>query len=393
MVLEFYQRICDLFSHLPGNVRVTGKPSAISILVYYVVLLLGMLLIRKVNQSVAERKKQEERAIPRTGRMMEVQRKTSIFVVGCRTCFRIGSVAIFTWLLLFFACYHDDGTFQMMFCDVGQGDGIVLRKDTFVVMVDGGSTDVKSVGKYRLETTMKANGIDCVDYAVITHVDEDHISGVLEFLKDEMPDKIQIKNLLLPMEIIPDETCEALVIAAKKNGTRVQYIKKGDSIRRGELEIVCLHPFAGFQADDRNSYSTVLDIKYGKFRMLLTGDISTEEEGNFMDLLRKGGEEESSINTFVSEENGEEDYTILKIAHHGSKYSTTSAFLEKVRPAYSVISCGMNNRYGHPHEELLQRLERIHTEVLRTDLLGQIVFRTDGNRLWVKGRRNNGKRS
>ena len=110
--------------------------------------------------------------------------------------------------------------------------------------------------------------------------------------------------------------------------------------------------------DDRNDNSMVLDVKYKTFSMLLTGDISSEVEKNIEDDLAQ-------------------NYTVLKVPHHGSRFSSSDNMLSEVKPKYSVISCGEGNSYGHPHMETIDRLNRQNTEILRTDLIGEIDFRME----------------
>jgi competence protein ComEC len=118
-------------------------------------------------------------------------------------------------------------------------------------------------------------------------------------------------------------------------------------------------------ADDRNDYSTVLSVKYKNFSTLLTGDISTEMENQLQDMLAS-------------------HYTILKVAHHGSKYSTSKNFLQWIKPDYSVISVGANNMYGHPSAETLERLTQSESRILRTDESGGITVWSDGEQMGIE---------
>ena len=133
-------------------------------------------------------------------------------------------------------------------------------------------------------------------------------------------------------------------------------------MRLSHLNIRCLHPDAGFSGDSANSYSTTLDVSYDSFRMLLCGDLESSGEEIVLERLQQ---DKSLL---------EQPLSVLKVAHHGSKNSTSEELLELLKPQMSVISCGKNNRYGHPHPDLLKRLEQVGTKVWRTDEVGAVMF-------------------
>ena len=140
------------------------------------------------------------------------------------------------------------------------------------------------------------------------------------------------------------------------------------------MSITCLHPQKGYGAEDANAYSTVLSLTYGNFSAILTGDLEGEGERELSAYIRK--QEGGQI-----QDTGK--YTVLKAAHHGSAYSTPAELLDWCRPYYTVISCGENNSYGHPHKELLGRLADCGTDVMVTYETGAVTFETDGERVWV----------
>ena len=119
-------------------------------------------------------------------------------------------------------------------------------------------------------------------------------------------------------------------------------------------------------------------MSYGEFKALLTGDVEEEGQENIKDLIRK--------NPRIFK-----DITLLKVAHHGSKYTTDEEFLELIRPKIALISCGENNRYGHPHEEVLERLENIGSKIYRTDESGAVIFRIKNDRMEAECFLNQGK--
>lgn len=323
-ILLFYEVCCEFFASLPYHMILVGKPSFSKIILYYIVLITFFILCMKYK-------------------------KKQVF-------------AILLGLLIILIPNHNKGL-EITFIDVGQGDGIYMRSPSGTTyLVDGGSSDVSSVGQYRIQSFLHAKGIGVIDYAIITHADNDHISGLKEMLVNK---EVVIKNLILPNTNLVDEAYEGLEETAKANDISVLYIERGDVIEEDQFKITCLHPSRKYIASSRNDYSTVLSIKYGDFDMLLTGDL--EEIG-----------EQNVVNS-----NMLFDYDVLKVAHHGSKYSTFREFLSIIKPEISIISCGKNNTYGHPHEELLQRLEEVNSTVYTTSQYGAIEILTDGSNMKI----------
>ena len=232
--------------------------------------------------------------------------------------------------------------------DIGQGDCFVLEeKEGFNVLIDGGSSDISSVGKYRLAPYLKCHGISCLDYVFISHGDKDHTSGVLELL---LGGEIKIDCLVMTKFALSDEAYAELLEAAEKQGTRILFIGKGDFFTLGEIKLTCLYPEMKDEGTG-NDQSMVLLMECGGIKTLFTGDLTGEKE-IFIDF---------------------EDIDVLKVAHHGSKYSTGQEFLEKTTPVISLISAGKDNMYGHPHKELIERLEQTGSRIYRTPENGAVT--------------------
>lgn len=329
-ILLFYEKICIFFTKLPFNNIILGKPTIGQIIFYYVILAAILFLF-----SLLIKRQQFSKGI------------------------------IFSFLFLFLVWIHfPNKDLSIEFLDVGQGDSICIQTpNNRVYTIDGGSSDIKQVGEYRLEPYLKARGISKIDYAILTHMDADHTNGIIELLKKSKDGlgNIQIKNIVITQKGLEQKKHEELELLAKKSGTSILYIKKGDKLYDGEVSLSCLHPSLDFLSNSENSYSVVLSLTYGSFSALFTGDL--EQDGEI--LLKK------------------EDllpYTILKVAHHGSKYSTDIEFLKKVHPIVSIISCGKNNRYGHPHNELIERIENEGGKIEKTMDLGAIRIKTNGKK-------------
>lgn len=262
---------------------------------------------------------------------------------------------------------------EAAFLDVGQGDGIVLReRGGAVLLVDGGSTSVQKVGERRIIPYLKAQGIRVIDCALVSHTDSDHISGLKELL-EAMPacsayrENIAgyrgtpvIKSIALPVLEEPDEAYLALVELAKEKGAEIYFMAAGDWLKVGkELSLSCLAPRENFMYSDKNAASMVLLASYGAFDLLLTGDMDAAGEAL---LLEEGALEAVSVD-------------VLKVGHHGSYTSSSEEFIEALYPLISVISCGKDNRYGHPHKETLETLYGANSQVLRTDESGCVTVK------------------
>lgn len=336
-VLRCYELLLSLVSRLPHANLIMGRPSYMQILAYYALLLAGFWLIGHSIAAFREKKKRYPlSAYP-------------VLAALCLVCILVLTPRPVSGL-------------EATFLDVGQGDGILLRTGRNVVLVDGGSTSDKNLGKNRLEPCLKSYGISTINYAFITHGDRDHLSGIEYLLKSSSD--IQIENLVLPYHGREDESLKNLKTLAEKRGAKVTYEKTGDRHTVSALQITCFYPGLDDIPADTNEESIVLRVDYGDCHMLLTGDMSA---GGEEQLLRR--EEQLPPLSQVQ---------ILKVAHHGSKYSTTSAFLEAVSPTWAILSYEKGNSYGHPHKEVTDRLKDYGITAYGTADWGAILLRTDG---------------
>jgi len=360
LILEVYTFLCENVLKIPGAVIVVGKPTIKIIVLYYMVIVFFLFcftLVRKNYEkdcNIKEMIDENGKKVISSQIILKKQRKFDFKI-------RLAVIGI-SILSGFFIYYTPSKGLDIQFMDVGQGDGIFIKADDgTTITIDGGSSDVKNVAKYRMIPCIKASGTGVIDYAVITHADKDHISGIEEILNMNTENGLTIKNLVMPHVSYEDEAYDELLTAAKTKGIQVLYIKEGDTMKLGKVEIKCIHPDGKYISDNRNDYSTVLSLKYENFSALFTGDIPAEIEKSIINKI-------------------DNNYTILKVAHHGSKYSSDMEFLKKVMPAYSVISVGGDNSYGHPGTETINKLKSLNSKILRTDLSGEIeIFSKENN--------------
>lgn len=338
MLLEIYLSVGKIIQHIPFAIWITGKPALWKCVCYYVFLIL-LLCVKNCKKSSKRRK---------------------TFWSG---------IWIASLLLL---CVKLPWEIRdITFLDVGQGDCICIHTgNRSCFLIDGGSSSVSGVGKYRILPFLKACGIQEIKGIFVSHTDLDHISGIQEILESVARKETQIKleRLFLSECEEKKEKLEELEKQGEQAGCKAVYIKKGTKIREGKVQLECLAP-------DRkdlecNEGSQAFRMTKGSLKVLFTGDIEGEGENELFQEIKARGE----------------GYDVLKVAHHGSKNSTKEEFLEIVNPKASIISCGKDNSYGHPHKELLERLENYTEKMLFTMEEGEIRLTERKNSFCIESR-------
>lgn len=322
-ILAVYDSACNITSELPGGLWVIGRPALWKAICYF-----GIMLIIIVWQKKLSLKK--------------------------KWLFVSGAVMLLMW--------PSQNQCSITFLDVGQGDCIHIQsKSGNHYLIDGGSSSVSNVGEYRILPYLKYRGIRELEAVFITHPDEDHCNGIRELLLVAPDEGLGIKRLCLPDvgKTARTEAYEELVTAAERAKVPISYFSEGMSLQDDELHLKCLHPDKGYIGNNENAYSIVLLMKYETFEALFTGDVEGEGEEELIHVLQE--EVQAPID-------------VLKVAHHGSRYSTSEEFIALTRPKVSVISCGENNSYGHPHKETLERLAEEGCAVVTTPQYGAITI-------------------
>ena len=281
--------------------------------------------------------------------------------------------------------------------DVGQGDGFVLRKGNLVFTIDNGSTSKNLFPEQIFFPYCKAKRIQHIDYALLTHCDRDHISGIQALL--EKNPSISLSHLILPASALQDHRYDLLKRLAYNHGADVSYWQKGDELvfseqgiclsakktawaenpstskKRGpdtkghQLHIRCFYPNDSTYIEEANAHSIGCLLEYGHFRMLFTGDMPKEAEEALLENCR-----ETEVSPVVD---------VLKLAHHGSKTSSCPSFLSETRAKFALFSYGKKNRYGHPHKNTVENCNEYRLFPLETAKLGEILIKTNGEQFEI----------
>lgn len=281
--------------------------------------------------------------------------------------------------------------------DVGQGDGFVLRKGALVFTIDNGSTSKNLFPEQIFFPYCKAKRIQHIDYALLTHCDRDHISGIQALL--EKNPSISLSHLILPASALQDHRYDLLKRLAYNHGADVSYWQKGDELvfseqgiclsakktawaenpstskKRGpdtkghQLHIRCFYPNDFSYIEEANAHSIGCLLEYGHFRMLFTGDMPKEAEEALLENCR-----EAEVSPVVD---------VLKLAHHGSKTSSCPSFLSETQAKFALFSYGKKNRYGHPHKNTVENCQKYRLFPLETAKLGEIFIKTNGEQFEI----------
>ncbi len=245
-----------------------------------------------------------------------------------------------------------DGKLHVFYLDVDQADSIFIQLPNGEnMLIDAGT---KESGE-EIVDTLENLGVSAINHLIATHPHADHIGGM-----QEVVESFDIANIYMPNAVTDTRTFENLLLTIKEKGNTITTAKAGVEILSDDnLNAVFVAPNSN-EYEDLNNYSAVIKLTFGETSFVFTGD------------AEKLSEDEIRTNIKCD---------VLKVGHHGSSTSTSRNFLKKTEPTYAVISCGMDNSYGHPHKEVMQRLEKAGIAIYRTDLNGTIEAVSDGNEI------------
>lgn len=238
---------------------------------------------------------------------------------------------------------------EVHFIDVGQGDATLIKADGHAMLIDAGENDKGTA----VQLYLKKQGVDRLDYLVLTHTDSDHIGGA-----DVIISKFDIGQIFLSDFKKDNKTYRELMDSMKSRNMTFSTPEAGAEYELGDAIVTFIAPNDTYE--DPNNSSIALIMDYGENSFLFSGDCEEEAEE---DILENG------MNL---------DVDVYQVGHHGSRSSSTEYFLDAMTPEYAVISCAEGNSYGHPHAQTLNNLRARRIKVFRTDEQGSIVAYSDG---------------
>lgn len=242
---------------------------------------------------------------------------------------------------------------RVHYIDVGQGDATLLQYGDAAMLIDAGDESKGTAVQYYL----REQGVERLDYLVLTHPDADHIGGAAVIVTKFDTDTVWMADCEKE-----SRTYEKLLDALAYRGMEWETPAAGETYELGEARVTVLGPLEHYEESNNNSL--ILRVQYGDRSFLFAGDAESEAE---LALLESGADLQADV---------------YMAAHHGSRDASAEEFLDAVKPQAAVISCGADNDYGHPHREVLERLQKRDIAVYRTDELGSILAVTDGRKIW-----------
>ena len=242
--------------------------------------------------------------------------------------------------------------------DIGQAECFLIEKGDVIALIDCG----KATQGKNIVDSIRKRGISKIDYIFITHPHEDHMGGMLEIINNFQVGKIILPNI--NQRKLTAKWYKKIMNQLAQGNYQIEIAEtnKKYNLENAEIKIISER----FQGNNINNYSTVLKVTYGQNSIIMTGDA---ESGVEKELLKRNVNIES---------------TILKVGHHGSKTATIEEFIEAVNPIYALISCGLNNRYNHPSQEVIERINKKGIKLYRTDEYGDVVMRIREKDIEVK---------
>lgn len=271
-----------------------------------------------------------------------------------------GLLIVCVILLLIVRQTESQGLLEVIYFDVGQGDSILIKTPSHhTILIDGGpgTSVVSKLGNYLPFYQQK------IDLIILTHAHEDHLAGLIGVVN-----KYEVGQVIYSdVEYSSSSYKEWQSIMEIKEMVVTEPVV-GQEYKFGDVVLKILHPFEKYNEtpEDINDTSVVSRLTYQDTSFLFTGDASIDVEDELL---------ENNINVSSN---------VLKVAHHGSKYSSSFDFLEAVSPSYAVIQSGAGNSFGHPHKLILNKLNGYNIEILRNDEMGDIVLTSNGLDINIK---------
>lgn len=357
VLLSLLSKIAELCAKIPLAKINVFTPSLISIVIYYLFIYIALKNNKIIiSKKIKENKNKKYKNNNKCKNKVNIQKKI-IWVTIC--------------LILVFNFNYEciianaQGYLLINFVDVSQGDCTLIRYEGKNILIDGGGSENNNIGKNLLLPYILDRKINHIDYMIFSHFDSDHAQGLLYLL-----DKINVENIVIGIQkenyFNYKKLCKILNDKTKNKkikNKKLIILDIGKEIRIKDLRLICLWPNSKKLIGDNsiNNNSLVLKVVYNKFSMLFTGDI---EEIAEKDILKEYKRDTEYLKS-----------TVLKIAHHGSKTSTSEEFLSAVSPNIALIGVGKDNKFGHPSNENIKKLMNKRISIYRTDKMGEVTIK------------------
>lgn len=319
--LELLILVSKVTEKIPGSSILVKTPNILFAIVYYILILFfNYFFVIKQNPTRRFHKK-----------IIKI-----ITIKNIKNAFKVIAVVFLIILLLTRIVRIINPTLKIYFIDVGQGDStLIVTPKNKKILIDGGEGKTNVLFQYVLDRR-----INKIDYIIISHFDSDHCNGLIEIIE-----KMRVENIVMSKQSKESEEYKKILEIIKQKNIKVSSVKAEDKIIiEKNLYTKILNPAEKFEFQDLNNNAIVAKLVYKNFSMLFTGDIEKAEEN----LAKKYKNELKS--------------TILKVAHHGSKTSTSEEFLKYVEPQIALIGVGENNKFGHPNQITIEKLKNIRSQ-------------------------------
>lgn len=319
--LELLILVSKVTEKIPGSSILVRTPNILFAIVYYILILFfNYFFVIKQNLTRRFHKK-----------IIKI-----ITIKNIKNAFKVIAVVFLIMLLLTRIVRIINPTLKIYFIDIGQGDStLIVTPKNKKILIDGGEGKTNVLFQYLLDRR-----INKIDYIIISHFDGDHCNGLIEIIE-----KMRVENIVMSKQSKESEEYKKILEIIKQKNIKVSSVKAEDKIIiEKNLYIKILNPAEKFEFQDLNNNAIVAKLVYKNFSMLFTGDIEKAEEN----LAKKYKNELKS--------------TILKVAHHGSKTSTSEEFLKYVEPQIALIGVGENNKFGHPNQITIEKLKNIRSQ-------------------------------
>lgn len=319
--LELLILVSKVTEKIPGSSILVKTPNILFAIVYYILILFfNYFFVIKQNPTRRFHKK-----------IIKI-----ITIKNIKNAFKVIAVVFLIMLLLTRIVRIINPTLKIYFIDVGQGDStLIVTPKNKKILIDGGEGKTNVLFQYLLDRR-----INKIDYIIFSHFDSDHCNGLIEIIE-----KMRVENIVMSKQSKESEEYKKILEIIKQKNIKVSSVKAEDKIIiEKNLYIKILNPAEKFEFQDLNNNAIVAKLVYKNFSMLFTGDIEKAEEN----LAKKYKNELKS--------------TILKVAHHGSKTSTSEEFLKYVEPQIALIGVGENNKFGHPNQITIEKLKNIRSQ-------------------------------